>query len=189
MFLKPGVNTEPKPSHTPPFDNSSSSRRAIQTPNRRHTPRTRLFQEKNKNKMGWMRKKPLREGKFSTFTTFPDDLIFQEFGRLLKYDCIHPQWLFLVPEKGGLGGIVHPPIGRKTTTYIALVVLAFWGVICYLPPFTGTWKIHWQDERKDPMTSHEILRGKLSLKKIKLNPKNQLEPLQQKKERCLNLFV
>ena len=22
------------------------------------------------------------------------------------------QWLFLVPLKGGIGGIVHPPIGR-----------------------------------------------------------------------------
>ena len=28
------------------------------------------------------------------------------------------QCLFLVPVKGGLGGIVHPPIGRKNTTYI-----------------------------------------------------------------------
>ena len=27
------------------------------------------------------------------------------------------QWLFLVPVKGGIGGIVHPPIGRKNTTY------------------------------------------------------------------------
>ena len=41
------------------------------------------------------------------------------------------QWLFLVPVKGGIGGIVHPPIGRKNTTYIPLIVLAFWGVICY----------------------------------------------------------
>ena len=30
----------------------------------------------------------------------------------------------LVPVKGGIGGIVHPPIGRKNTTYIALIVLA-----------------------------------------------------------------
>ena len=37
----------------------------------------------------------------------------------------------LVPVKGGIGGIVHPPIGRKNTTYIPLIVLAFWGVICY----------------------------------------------------------
>ena len=28
------------------------------------------------------------------------------------------QWLFLVPVKGGIGGIVHPPIGRKNATYI-----------------------------------------------------------------------
>ena len=33
-------------------------------------------------------------------------------------------WLFLVPVKGGIGGIVHPPIGRKNTTYIPLIVLA-----------------------------------------------------------------
>ena len=30
----------------------------------------------------------------------------------------HNQWLFLVPLKGGIGGIVHPPIGRKNATYI-----------------------------------------------------------------------
>ena len=30
----------------------------------------------------------------------------------------------LVPLKGGIGGIVHPPIGRKNTTYIPLIVLA-----------------------------------------------------------------
>ena len=44
------------------------------------------------------------------------------------------QWLFLVPLKGEIGGIVHPPIGRKNTTYIPLIVLAFWEVICYLSP-------------------------------------------------------
>ncbi len=27
----------------------------------------------------------------------------------------------LVPVKGGIGGIVHPPIGRKNTTYIPLI--------------------------------------------------------------------
>ena len=34
----------------------------------------------------------------------------------------------MVPLKGGIGGIVHPPIGRFFTTYIPLIVLAFWGV-------------------------------------------------------------
>ena len=34
------------------------------------------------------------------------------------------QWLFLVPLTGGIGGIVNPPIGRKNTTYIPLIVLA-----------------------------------------------------------------
>ena len=43
----------------------------------------------------------------------------------------------LVPLKGGLGGIVHPPIGRKNTTYIPLIVLAFWGVICYRSHLLG----------------------------------------------------
>ena len=30
----------------------------------------------------------------------------------------------LVPLTGGIGSIVHPPIGRKNTTYIPLIVLA-----------------------------------------------------------------
>ena len=40
----------------------------------------------------------------------------------------------LVPLRGGLGGIVHPPIGRKNTTYIPLIVLAFWGVLYATDP-------------------------------------------------------
>ena len=46
----------------------------------------------------------------------------------------------LVPVKGGVvGGIFHPRIGRKNTTYIPLIVLAFWGVKKLpIPPFTGT---------------------------------------------------
>ena len=42
------------------------------------------------------------------------------------------QWLFLVPLKRGIGGIVHPPIGRKkTTTYIPLKksLPSFWGLL------------------------------------------------------------
>ena len=43
------------------------------------------------------------------------------------------QWLFLVPLKGGIGGIVHPPIGRKNTTYnTTYSPCRTWGVICYL---------------------------------------------------------
>ena len=35
----------------------------------------------------------------------------------------------MVPLKGGIGSIVHPPIGRKNATYIPLIVLAFvWGL-------------------------------------------------------------
>ena len=33
------------------------------------------------------------------------------------------QWLFLVPLKGGIGGIVHPPIGS------IYIYIASWGVI------------------------------------------------------------
>ena len=32
------------------------------------------------------------------------------------------------PKRWYIGGIVHPPIGRKNTTYIPLIVLAFRGV-------------------------------------------------------------
>ena len=49
------------------------------------------------------------------------------------------------PKFGGIGGIVHPPIGSILTTYIPLIVLAFWQyitVICYLPPFRGTRNNH-----------------------------------------------
>ena len=43
------------------------------------------------------------------------------------------QWLFLLPAN-------NPPIGSIYHLYIA-----FWGVICYLPPFTGTRNNHWLD--------------------------------------------
>ena len=38
------------------------------------------------------------------------------------------QWLFLVPPKGGIGGIVHPPIGRKNATYIPLIYCLLGGL-------------------------------------------------------------
>ena len=41
---------------------------------------------------------------------------------LAVYHWMLNQWLFLVPIKGGLGGIVHPPIGRKYTTYSPCLV-------------------------------------------------------------------
>ncbi len=66
-----------------------------------------------------------------------------------------PQWLFLVPLKGGIGSIVHPPISRKNTTYIPLIVLAFWRVICYLPSFRGTRNNHWTPE--DMLLSGNLL--------------------------------
>ena len=42
------------------------------------------------------------------------------------------QWLFLVPLKGGRWHVI--PQLAVYTTYIPLIVLAFWWVICYLPP-------------------------------------------------------
>ena len=41
---------------------------------------------------------------------------------------VQSQWLFLVPLKGGIGGIVHPPIGREYTTY-SHSPCRTWGVI------------------------------------------------------------
>ncbi len=49
-------------------------------------------------------------------------------GKQLK-KWVSYQWLCLVPLKGGIGGIVHPPIGRKNTTYIPLIY-------CLLQPKT-----------------------------------------------------
>ena len=49
-------------------------------------------------------------------------------GTLESHDIKGNQWSMvgnLVPLKGGIGSIVHPPIGRKNTTYIPLIVLAF----------------------------------------------------------------
>ena len=45
----------------------------------------------------------------------------------------------LVPLTGGIGSIVHPPIGRKNTTYIPLIVLAEpgGGPICYRSHLLG----------------------------------------------------
>ena len=45
------------------------------------------------------------------------------------------QWLFLVPLKGGIGGIVHPPIGSTSiyhlyTTFLSLPYLG--DEKCYL---------------------------------------------------------
>ena len=47
----------------------------------------------------------------------------------------------MVPLKGDIGGIVHPPIGRKNTTYIPLIVLAEpGGLYATDPTFYGNQK-------------------------------------------------
>ena len=47
--------------------------------------------------------------------------LFELLGPLYKNRLTYVQWLFLVPVKGGIGGIFDPPIGRKYTTYIPLI--------------------------------------------------------------------
>ena len=38
---------------------------------------------------------------------------------------------------------IIPPIGRKNTTYIPLIVLAYWVIIYHLPPIKGTRNSYW----------------------------------------------
>ena len=45
------------------------------------------------------------------------------------------KWLFLVPLKGGIGGIVHPPNGMKNTTYSPCQL---GGYMLPIPHFRGT---------------------------------------------------
>ena len=56
----------------------------------------------------------------------------------------HDQWLFLVPVKGGLGSIFHPPEGKDYKWYIIGIFPANWRIFLatYLPPFTGTKNDH-----------------------------------------------
>ena len=49
----------------------------------------------------------------------------------------------LVPLKGGIGSIFHPPEGKDYKWYISGIFPANWGIICYLPPFRGTRNNHW----------------------------------------------
>ena len=65
-------------------------------------------------------------------------------GRLVKHrnSFRYPfcQWLFVVPLMGGRWYII--PQLAVYTTYIP-IVLAFWGVILYVPPNKGTRNNHW----------------------------------------------
>ncbi len=47
------------------------------------------------------------------------------------------QWLFLVPLKGGIGDIVHPPIGKDYKWYISGIFPANWRIICYRSHLLG----------------------------------------------------
>ena len=58
-------------------------------------------------------------------------------GRPIEVAFLFCQWLFLVPLKGGIGGIVHPPIGRKNTTYIPLIYCLLGGEKCYRSHLLG----------------------------------------------------
>ena len=53
----------------------------------------------------------------------------------------HVQWLFLVPIKGGRQQITPEKAIYKW--YISGIYIAKWVIICYLPPFMGTRKLHW----------------------------------------------
>ena len=57
----------------------------------------------------------------------------------------YTQWIFQVPVKGGRYYVITQL--AVYTTYIPLIVLAFWEVMKSLPPFTGTRKNQPQDGR------------------------------------------
>ena len=59
-----------------------------------------------------------------------------------RFFWVKGQWLFLVPLKGGIGGIVHPPIGRKNATYIPLIYCLLGDYMLPIPPFRGTRNNH-----------------------------------------------
>ena len=84
------------------------------------------------------------------------------------------QWLFLVTLKGGMYYII--PELAVYTTYIPLIVLAFWGVICYLPPFRGTRNNHWKSKLFDMCltntTSFMIMPNTPEVEPWKSSPEN-----------------
>ena len=44
------------------------------------------------------------------------------------HGCVSDQWLFLVPVKGGIGSIFHPPEGKDYKWYISGIFPANWGM-------------------------------------------------------------
>ena len=65
-----------------------------------------------------------------------------ELGVLHSSAHFNIQWLFLVPLTGGIGGIVHPPIGSIIIPLIyhlySPCLLVGYLYATYLPPFRGT---------------------------------------------------
>ena len=51
----------------------------------------------------------------------------------------------MVPLKGGIGSIFHPPKGKDYKWYVSGIFPANWGMdyATYLPPFRGTRNNHW----------------------------------------------
>ena len=45
-----------------------------------------------------------------------------------------------------------------------MVYTANWGIICHLPPFTGTWKIHWLKPGREDLHGQSIGGGEVSLR-------------------------
>ena len=68
-------------------------------------------------------------------------------GPLYKNRLTYVQWLLKwFPFSGGIGGIVHPPIGSKNTTYGIPLIDCLRGVICY-----------WSHLLREPETTIDML--------------------------------
>ena len=55
------------------------------------------------------------------------------------------QWLFLVPLKGGIGSIFHPPEGKDYKWYISGIYCQLGDYMLPIPPFRGTRNNHWSN--------------------------------------------
>ena len=76
------------------------------------------------------------------------------------------QWLFLLPVFRW-DRWHSPSLGRKNATYIPPIVLAFWGVICYLPPLREL-----KQEKVSNATKHPLLNTLLVTQRLHKNKPN-----------------